>query len=99
MMWKKRLSSTTIGILTWVLFCTCVYSQESRTLYTDTTTPLLQIANNQTSLDEAVRRIRKETRGKILSAKEQQQGELTIYVIKVLLPDGKVKVFEVNANE
>lgn len=100
-MWKKRLSSTMMGILIWMLFCTCVYSQESPIFYfyTDATTPLLQIANNQTSLDEAVRQIRKETRGKILSAKEQQQGELTIYVIKVLLPDGKVKVFEVNANQ
>ena len=98
MMWTKRLYGIPIGILAGMLFCTCVYAQNSLIFHTDST-PLQQFASNQTGLDEAVRRIRKETRGKILSAKEQQQGELTIYVIKVLLPDGKVKVFEVSSSE
>ena len=72
-----------------------------------TTTPLqlqaqpqghfLQLAaSGQQSLDAAVTRIKKQTGGRILSAKTVNKKNKAVHHIKVLLPSGKVRVFKVN---
>jgi hypothetical protein len=49
------------------------------------------------SLDQAVQRIRRETGGRILAADTIRNGGGITYRIKVLLPDGRVRVFHVDA--
>ncbi len=46
------------------------------------------------SLDEAVRRVERETGGRILSAETIRAGEREIHRIKVLTPDGRVRVIQ-----
>lgn len=48
------------------------------------------------SLDQAVKKIRAKTKGKIMSQKQVNSGGRTYFHIKVLLPNGKVKVYKVN---
>lgn len=50
------------------------------------------------SLDEAVQRIRRETGGRILAADTIRNNGTITYRIKVLMPDGRVRVFHVDAN-
>jgi uncharacterized membrane protein YkoI len=57
---------------------------------------LLLAQNNQQSLDTAAQQIKKQTGGRILSAKTVRQNGQVIHHIKVLLPSGKVRVFKVN---
>jgi hypothetical protein len=49
------------------------------------------------SLDQAIQRIRRETGGRILAADTVRNGGGVTYRIKVLLPDGRVKIFHVDA--
>lgn len=49
------------------------------------------------SLDEAVARVRRETGGRVLSAEARGGGGATVYRIKVLLPNGAVRVVHVDA--
>ena len=49
------------------------------------------------TLDEAVARIRRETGGRILRAETITRAGERVHRIKVLLPDGRVKVFIVRA--
>jgi uncharacterized membrane protein YkoI len=49
------------------------------------------------SLDEAVARVRRETGGRVLSAEARDRRGDTTYRIKVLLPDGAVRVYNVDA--
>ena len=56
----------------------------------------LQLAkNDQQSLDKAVKKIKKQTGGRILSAKTINHKGQTFHHIKVLLPSGEVRVFKV----
>jgi hypothetical protein len=50
------------------------------------------------SLDEAVQRIRRQTGGRILAADTIRSNGTITYRIKVLMPDGRVRVFHVDAN-
>ena len=52
-------------------------------------------ANSSKNLDAAVQRIKKQTGGRILSAKTVTRNGQTIHHIKVLLPSGKVQIFKV----
>lgn len=54
--------------------------------------------NTQQGLNSAVQRIKKQTGGRILSAKTINNHGQTIYKIKVLLPSGKVRIFTVKQN-
>jgi uncharacterized membrane protein YkoI len=54
------------------------------------------LAGNEITLDQAVNKVRRETGGHILSARRHNGAE-PIYIIKVLLRSGQVKVFRVNA--
>ncbi len=49
------------------------------------------------TLDKAVARIRRETGGRILRAETVTRDGERVHRIKVLLPDGRVKVFIVRA--
>jgi len=49
------------------------------------------------TLDEAVARIRRETGGRILRAETVTRDGERVHRIKVLLPDGRVKIFIVRA--
>ena len=53
--------------------------------------------NNGQSLDGAVRKIKKRTGGRILSAKTVTRKGRAFHKIKVLMPSGKVRVFKVDA--
>ncbi|MDW8478879.1 MAG: hypothetical protein RML12_02165 [Xanthomonadales bacterium] len=46
------------------------------------------------SLDESVRRIERETGGRILSAETLRAGDREIHRIKVLTPDGRLRVIQ-----
>lgn len=48
------------------------------------------------SLDEAVARARRETGGRVLSAQVQEDRGRTVYRIKLLLPNGSVRVVQVD---
>jgi len=56
-----------------------------------------QVASNSVSLDAAVARIQRETGGRVLSASTVREGGRLIHRIKVLLPSGKVRVYQVDA--
>jgi len=59
---------------------------------------LLRVARQQgESLDAAVARIRKQTGGRILSAETVTRKGKRVHRIKVLLPNGHVKIFRVPA--
>ncbi len=49
------------------------------------------------SLDEAVARARRDTGGRVLSAQAREDRGRTTYRIKVLLPNGAVRVISVDA--
>lgn len=49
------------------------------------------------SLDEAVARVRRETGGRVLSAEARDRRGSTTYRIKVLMPNGAVRVVNVDA--
>lgn len=49
------------------------------------------------SLDEAVARVRRDTGGRVLSAQAREDRGHTTYRIKVLLPNGAVRVISVDA--
>lgn len=49
------------------------------------------------SLDEAVRDVKNQTGGRILSARTVGRGNRKTHVVKVLLPSGKVKVVRISA--
>lgn len=55
------------------------------------------VARSAVSLDEAVRNVKEETGGRILSARTETRGRKQVHVIKVLLPSGRVRIVKVNA--
>lgn len=48
---------------------------------------------------QAIAHVQRETGGKVLSAETKQVGRQTIYRIKLLTRDGKVRIIEVPADE
>ena len=53
--------------------------------------------NSQTNLDQAVQQVKQQTGGRILSAKTKNKDGRQVHKIKVLLPNGKVRIIRVNA--
>jgi len=51
------------------------------------------------SLQDAIGKVERETRGKVLSAETKHNGRSAVYRIKVLTRDGQVRVIEVPADE
>jgi len=56
------------------------------------------VAREGVSLDEAVARVKKQTKGRILTAETIQRNGQPVHRIKVLLPNGSVRVMYVDAN-
>lgn len=54
-------------------------------------------AQNGVSLDEAVARVKEQTKGRILTAETIQRKGKQVHRIKVLLPNGSVRVMYVDA--
>ena len=52
-------------------------------------------AQRAVSLQDAVEKVQRETGGKILSAQTVKVGKTKLYRVKVLLPDGRVRVVQV----
>lgn len=59
----------------------------------------LNVQAREVQLQEAVDRVQQETRGKVLSVQTMQLGKRKIYRIKVLTPEGQVRVIQVKADE
>jgi len=55
------------------------------------------LASNGLSLDAAVRQVKQQTGGRILSAETVERNGNKVHRIKVLLPDGTVRVMTFNA--
>ena len=51
------------------------------------------------SLQDAISKVERETRGKVLSAETKHNGRSTVYRIKVITREGQVRVIEVPADE
>ncbi len=51
------------------------------------------------SLDEAVEQVRRETGGRVLSAKTVHQGNALVHRIKVLTPQKQVQIHEIEAGD
>lgn len=58
---------------------------------------LMLAANQQISLDQAIARVREQTGGRILSAGSSSEDGRKTYRIKVLMPNGVVRVIHVDA--
>lgn len=58
--------------------------------------PLL-VAANAISLDTAVKQVKQQTGGRVLTAETVTRNGNKVHRIKVLLPDGTVKVMYINA--
>ncbi len=56
-------------------------------------------AEKTITLQQAIEKVERDTRGKVLSAETKHFGRHTIYRIKVLTPDGQVRVIEVPAEQ
>lgn len=56
------------------------------------------VASKGMSLDAAVRQVRQQTGGRILSAETITRDGKKMHRIKVLLPDGTVRVMMINAS-
>lgn len=50
------------------------------------------------SLEQAVKQVQHQTRGHILAADTFSRGRTQVYRIKVLKPDGKVQVMQLNSS-
>ena len=56
-------------------------------------------AASEVSVQQAVDKVQRETNAKVLSVQTLQVGKRRIYRIKVLTPEGRVRVVDVKANE
>ncbi len=60
--------------------------------------PIRLAARDGVSLDEAVAGVKKQTKGRILTAETIERKGQPVHRIKVLLPNGSVRVMYVDAN-
>ncbi|MBN8481086.1 MAG: PepSY domain-containing protein [Xanthomonadales bacterium] len=56
-------------------------------------------AAGETTVQQAVDQVQRETSAKVLSVQTLQVGKRKIYRIKLLTPEGRVRVVDVKANE
>ena len=49
------------------------------------------------SPDEAAARVRQQTGGRVLNVQSGSQNGTTVYMVKVLLPDGRVRVVTISS--
>lgn len=58
---------------------------------------LIAQKENQVSLEEAVRHVERRTGGRVLAARTVHRPKGTFYLVRVLVAQGRVRVFKVNA--
>jgi uncharacterized membrane protein YkoI len=58
---------------------------------------MLSQAHDGISADRAAVMVREATGGRILSVDKQEKKDVTVYRVKVLMADGRVRVIQVNA--
>ena len=58
-----------------------------------------QNGHEQMSLERAVRQVQQQTHGRILAADSIPNGRNKLYRIKVLTPDGHVRVMQLRSND
>jgi flagellar basal body L-ring protein FlgH len=56
-------------------------------------------SHQQMSLENAVQHVQQQTNGRILAADSIQNGRNKLYRIKVLTPDGHVRVMQLHSND
>ena len=61
-------------------------------------TATASIVRDSVTLEEAVRRVRKQYGGRIISAETRGKGDRRVHVIKVLTDDGRVRTVRIPAN-
>lgn len=61
--------------------------------------PRSAASHADSGIDAAVRRVRRETGGRLLSADTVEQSDGQVYRIKVLLPSGRMRVFVIDADD
>ena len=59
------------------------------------TTYILLVQTKAASEDDAARRVREQTGGRVLGVETASKGGGNVYLVKVLLPSGTVRVVEV----
>lgn len=58
-----------------------------------------QNSHEQLSLERAVQQVQQQTNGRILAADSISNGRSKLYRIKVLTPDGHVRVMQLHSND
>ena len=58
---------------------------------------LAELPAGAATLKEAIEQVERETRGKVLSADTIRTRGSVVYRIKVLMPDGRVRIFQIPA--
>lgn len=61
--------------------------------------PKPQTSHEQMSLERAVQQVQQQTNGRILAADSIPNGRNKLYRIKVLTPDGHVRVMQLRSND
>jgi len=61
--------------------------------------PRQQNSHEQMSLESAVQQVQRQTNGRILAADSIPNGRNKLYRIKVLTPDGHVRVLQLRSND
>jgi len=61
--------------------------------------PKRQSSHEQMSLEHAVEQVQQQTKGRILAADSIPNGRSKLYRIKVLTPDGHVRVMQLRSND
>ena len=79
------------GLLVWTSLAPVEARRDERSTRREAARP------NGLSLDEAVERVRRDTGGRVLTAEARERRGHTSYRIKVLLPNGSVRVVDVDA--
>ena len=60
------------------------------------TSYILLVQTKASSEDDAAKSVREKTGGRVLSVETAAKGGVTVYLVKVLLPSGTVRVVEVS---
>lgn len=78
-----------------VVFCGCFVAADAAAYAWPGELLLAQAVD--LSQDEAAAKVREETGGRVLDVKTAMQDGVAVYLVKVLLPDGRVRVVTVSS--
>src|SRR5512134_2139037 len=92
---KTFITCLLAGLLAWVSTAPVEARRDDRG--DDRSSHREEVRRDGISLDEAVSRVRRETGGRVLSAEARDRRGSITYRIKVLMPNGAVRVVNVDA--